>query len=364
MKQVHTLLYCIGEEAEAVLSEKSVCGKFDGFFKVRRNVIFERARFNRRNQHDGETAEQYIMELYNLSENCDYGDLKDEMIRDRLVVGIRDAVLSQQLQLDADLNLEKAKKKIRQREAVGEQQKELKGAAETLSLEEVRSRKPWKGNTKRQYAHSIRDRDGKPKTALTKKMCTRCGKGPHSWDKCPAKEATCHRCKKKGHYSSQCFTKQVSEVASESLLDTAFLDTVAAKQTSAWFATIKLNERQTNFKLDTGAEVTAISKETYRSLQNPQLTPPEKVLYGPSRQPLKALGQFWGHFPHKTNNVKQRVFVVEGLKTTPRIACYHRSGTSRSSRYDRDGCSDHYGGDQGRHPEAVSGSIPRSWEPG
>ena len=39
------------------------------------------------------------------------------MSRDRLVVGIRDAVLSQLLQLDADLTLETAKKKIRQREA-------------------------------------------------------------------------------------------------------------------------------------------------------------------------------------------------------------------------------------------------------
>ena len=139
VKQVNTPLYCLGEEAEGVLTSTNatdderkvydtVVEKFDAFFKVRRNVIFERARFNRRNQLDGETAEQYIMELYRLAESCDYGDLKDEMIRDRLVVVVRDAVLSQQLQLDADLTLETAKKKIRQREAVGEQSKELKGA--------------------------------------------------------------------------------------------------------------------------------------------------------------------------------------------------------------------------------------------
>ena len=162
------------------------------------------------------------MELYRLAENCDYGELKNEMIRDRLVVGIRDAVLSQQLQLDAELT---AKKKIRQREAVGEQQKELKGAAEnSVSLQEVNSRRQWKG--KRQHSH--RDRDGKPRTTPTSKPCTRCGKGSHPRDRCPAKEATCHRCSKKGHYSSQCLTKRVSEVTSENLLDTAFLDTVTA----------------------------------------------------------------------------------------------------------------------------------------
>ena len=140
VKQVNTLLCCLGEEAGVLTSTNvtaderkvydSVVDKFDAFFKVRRNVIFERARFNRHNQVDGETAEQYTMELYRLAESCNYGDLKDEMIRDRLVVGIRDAALSQLLQIDADLTLETAKKKIRQREAVGEQNKELKAVAD------------------------------------------------------------------------------------------------------------------------------------------------------------------------------------------------------------------------------------------
>ena len=88
----------------------SVIVKFDGFFRVRRNVIFERACFNRRNQLKGETSEQYIMELYRLSESCEYDDLKDEMIRDRLVVGIRDTALSQPLQLDPELTLDKRRK--------------------------------------------------------------------------------------------------------------------------------------------------------------------------------------------------------------------------------------------------------------
>ena len=30
------------------------------------------------------------MELYTLAENCNYGDLTSEMMRDRLVVGIQD----------------------------------------------------------------------------------------------------------------------------------------------------------------------------------------------------------------------------------------------------------------------------------
>ncbi len=47
------------------------------------------------------------------------------MISDRLVVGIRDKKVSQQLQLDADLTLERTKKTIRQKEAVREQGQQL-----------------------------------------------------------------------------------------------------------------------------------------------------------------------------------------------------------------------------------------------
>jgi hypothetical protein len=61
-------------------------------------------------------VEQYITTLYALAENCDYKNWKDEMIRDRLVVGIRDSVLSERMQMDPDLTLENAKKMARQKE--------------------------------------------------------------------------------------------------------------------------------------------------------------------------------------------------------------------------------------------------------
>ena len=121
-RQISTLLYCMGDEAEDTListniSEEHrkdysrVIAAFDTFFKVRKNIIFERARFNSRSQREGKSVEQFITSLYNLAENCEYRELKGEMIRDRIVVGIRDRALSEQLQLDAELTLEKAKKK-------------------------------------------------------------------------------------------------------------------------------------------------------------------------------------------------------------------------------------------------------------
>ena len=167
--------------------------KFDNFFQLRRNVIFERARFNRLCQLPGESAEQYIVELYNLAEHCNYGELKSEMIRDRLVVGILDKKLSEHLQLDPDLTLEVPKKKIRQREAVQEQQQILGGAVSN-SLEEVKQThfrsKKAREKGKLQYKQ-VRKNANQNQSDL--KSCSRCGKN-HPKEKCPAKEATCRRC--------------------------------------------------------------------------------------------------------------------------------------------------------------------------
>ena len=57
-RQISTLLYCLGQDAEEVLAStgitteqkkkyNDVIAKLDQFFKVRKNTIFECARFNR-----------------------------------------------------------------------------------------------------------------------------------------------------------------------------------------------------------------------------------------------------------------------------------------------------------------------------
>ena len=94
----------------------------------------------------GESVEQFITSLYTLAENCDYGDLKDQMIRDRIVVGIRDQAQSERLQMDAGLTLEKAKTLVRQREAVHKQQILLKhGQKDDKSINFLRQGVPSKG---------------------------------------------------------------------------------------------------------------------------------------------------------------------------------------------------------------------------
>ena len=68
-------------------------------------------------------------------------------------------------------------------------------------------------------------------------VCTQCGRGTHSLQVCPAKEATCHKCNKKGHYSSMCHTKSVSNISEESdpksdAIETAYLDTLEGQKST------------------------------------------------------------------------------------------------------------------------------------
>ena len=217
-KQISTLLYCLGEEAESVLASTSitskerqkyetVVAKLNGYFKVCKNVIFERARFNRRNQLPEESAEEYITTLYSLVENCEYGDLTSQMIRDRLVVGIRDTVLSEHLQMDATLTLDKAMQMVHQREAVQQQQQVFlnQTTKPQLSVDHVKGRKFKSLHTKGVTLN--RDKQ------TQKHKCIRCGNKPHLHSIFPARDSVCHKCKKKGHYS---LSKHVHEMTSDS----------------------------------------------------------------------------------------------------------------------------------------------------
>ena len=175
-------------------------------FSGSEEVIFERARFNRRCQAVGDSVE-FITSLYTLAENCDYADLKDQMIPDRFVVGICNQAQSERLQMDAGLTLEKAKTFVRQCKAVHEQQILLKhGQKDDKSIDFLRQGIPSKGKV------LPRNRSQAPgkKPRQTQSKCSRCGKGPHTQQKCPARDAECHNCKRKGHYSAQCFHKAVT----------------------------------------------------------------------------------------------------------------------------------------------------------
>lgn len=76
----------------------------------------ERAKFNKRCQKPGEPIEQFIQDLYRILDDCEYGALKDHLIRDRIVAGVLDDTLSDRFQSKADLTLAEAVQQAETRE--------------------------------------------------------------------------------------------------------------------------------------------------------------------------------------------------------------------------------------------------------
>uniref|UniRef100_A0A3Q1FMD6 Uncharacterized protein n=1 Tax=Acanthochromis polyacanthus TaxID=80966 RepID=A0A3Q1FMD6_9TELE len=95
--QVNTPVYCMGDEADDVLRGLAltrmqrqqydvVKTPFDRHFVPRKNMIYERAKFNKRVQQSSEPVDSFITALYALAENCECCALHDELLRDRLLV--------------------------------------------------------------------------------------------------------------------------------------------------------------------------------------------------------------------------------------------------------------------------------------
>ena len=102
--------------------------KFADYFGLNKNTIFEKANFHKRNQRADETVEEYVRALYELAEKCDFENKRDEQMRDRIVIGIQDASISQDLQLEKNLTLTKAVETARAAESV-KGQNSTEGAA-------------------------------------------------------------------------------------------------------------------------------------------------------------------------------------------------------------------------------------------
>ena len=198
---MNALVYSMGDEADDILSTfhlsaadskkySVVKGRFDEYFVQRRNTIFERARFNQRTQESEEPVDAFITALHGLAEHCGYGALRDVMIRDRIVVGLRDARLSEKLQMDPELTLEKAVSAARQSEAVkqqavarGQPQEALSSSINRVERQTMRfTRKPWQDKPPNKSLYTQQQ---------STNNCTWCGKFHPTVGTCALHEKLC-----------------------------------------------------------------------------------------------------------------------------------------------------------------------------
>ena len=78
--------------------------KFEEYCKPRQNITMECYRFNSRSL---ETVDQYVTELKLISKNWGYGELENQLLRDRVICGIHSDKVKQHLLRVDDLILAK-----------------------------------------------------------------------------------------------------------------------------------------------------------------------------------------------------------------------------------------------------------------
>ena len=267
--QVNTLIYSMGNEADDIVQSLGLTSedrkkydevkeRLEAFFIIKRNVIFERAKFNLRSQQENETVDVFITDLHNLAEHCNFGVLREELIRDRIVVGIRDKALSEKLQLEADLTLEKAINFVRQKETVRKQQVVLRGEgkqhadARVDAVSSGKFSKVKKNRVNHNERPFLDERQRSQRDKAKFEKCDRCLGPKHPKKNCPARDSKCHKCGKNGHWQRACRSKEVSEVTGEIFPNDYFLGEIIVESIEAepWEANLEVNDSRFQFKLD------------------------------------------------------------------------------------------------------------------
>ena len=365
--QVSTLIYAMGPEAETIFDTFTytadtdrdrldvVLEKFNEHFVPKTNVIHERAVFYQRFQRQGETVEAFIRALYELATNCSFGALKDEQIRDRLVVGLLNKALSEELQLRSDLTLAKAVEISRNSELVKSQLDEQTAGSSgqsgtTMDVSELNrgpgSHVRWRGRGFRGQSgagHGYGGHGGHGVSAPTQQSSqagsARCGNcnQHHGQDSCPARRAKCRGCHKIGHYAVCCRSsdRRRGGLREVSLHESHDYDKTDSSDEESYFlgavtvdrglggkpsVMLKICNRPVTFKVDSGADVTVITEETYKSLAGaPSLMHTSAILKSVGQE-VKCKGTFTARVKYKGKIYVMKVYVVEDA-TSNLLSC-------------------------------------------
>ena len=267
--RVATLLSCIGSNAMDIydgfpMSEEQrkqipdILRAFENYCIGETNETYERYVFNSRNQQEGESVEKYIAELRRLAKSCNFDTLEDNLIRDRVVMGVRCDITRRKLLQEGKLTLQKATTIARAMEVTKGQMTRIKKGGE--GTEEL--------------VHKVHKNVSQKKNP--EENCHFCGKA-HIFKKelCPAYGKTCNACKGKNHFAGTKFCRADIRVVtdydhdqSDALEDEddIWLSAIGNGRPRAT-ATLNVNGKDIQFQLDTGSDVNTICQRYVRKQQ-------------------------------------------------------------------------------------------------
>ena len=240
----------------------------------------QRFHFNNRAQGPHESIAAYIAELRRLAQYCEFGTQLEDMLCDRLVIGVRDDVLRRKLMTQSDTSFKKAQEIAIAHETAVRDAGTV-AVTRPTGTSEVHS-------VSHQHRHQTHRSKSRPSTP-TVQPCAGCG-GSHRRTDCRFRQATCRTCQKVGHISTVCRSKGSSQKPGSSGRDgsTASAHVVSGSDYEAFVLSgdgvhrpvhnddmqptppiivpITLGDKSTQMHVDTGADYSCITLDTYDKL--------------------------------------------------------------------------------------------------
>lgn len=312
---------------EQTKDPKAILDALGDYFKPAKNVIYERYLFGCCKQEVDEPIDSFLTRLRERASTCEYRQLKDEMIRDRLVLGIANENTRRRLLRERELTLSQSVEICRLAEATEQRVKTIDNTiTDTVNIAQAQRLKRQDGEINNEQKFRIVG-------------CKYCGGGHKKGrEQCPAYGKTCRSCGVLNHFAKVCRARQrpdrsgrVNAITDETQDEQApysegrlfaaeeHSDTVKSPG-PRWFVNLTLNKRKQACQLDSGATCNVMSRIIKEKLDpESPLQPSTTRLKLYSGATMFSLGRF--HTECTVNGTKHKlVFEVVEADQEPLLS--------------------------------------------
>ena len=231
------------------------------YFKPAKNVIYERYMFGCCKQETDEPIDSFLTRLQERASSCEYRALRDELIRDRLVLGVASEGTRRRLLRERELTLQTATEICRLAELTDKHMRVI----ETPPAQTDNVNAMDRQSERRKFQGRMTERE-------PQWNCKYCGNSHRRGrEQCPAYGKVCRICGISNHFAKMCQAaskaekiKKVNVLEDEQkegdsdtderlFLVTECVNTAKAQQGRKWFVNLCLNEKMQQCQLDTGS---------------------------------------------------------------------------------------------------------------